>query len=549
MAKERLATIVPLPAPDADFRVLVDVLMDISRGVDLPSTFSAVAEGLARLARFDWLCITWLPPRGDGALVHASLSGRPEWLATTTEVGRTAGAVESWLLPESARLVNDALTCTAADEAQWPVPADIGPLISVPMPTGGGGSRSSASRARRRGAILLGRAHPRPFEPGLVSLLEPCAGQVAILLEKTEWLERFRTANAGLREQVGQLRAERSNLAEETVRSMPVPPSLQGRRAGEEVRWLAVDPPGIEAREIVERAAETDVGVLLHGESGTGKELMARTLHAKSAHARGPFVPVNVATLTPELVGSELFGHADGAFTGAQGKRRGLIEDARDGTLFLDEIGDMPLAVQPTLLRFLEDGMVRAVGENRPRSVRTRVVCATHRDLLADVVSGRFREDLYHRLAGIVVTLPPLRDRPGDQQLLVREFLRQFSDGRRTDLPASWWPAFRAYHWPGNVRELRNALRSVAAMSRGPDLEVRFLPQPLRGMVEHEAPPTTVGTSVTSDAYDGWTLAEVEREMVRRALEGNSGHRGRTAQSLGITPRALYDKIRRLGLG
>jgi len=550
MAKERLATIVPLPAPDADYRVLVEVLMDISKGVDLPSTFSAVAHGLARLTHFDWLCVTWLPPRGEATLVHASLSGRPEWLATTTELGSVSRSAEAWLLPDSARLVSDALTCDAADDPQWPVPVDIGPLITVPMPTSGGGSRTSGSRERRRGALLLGRASRRPFEPGLVSLLEPCAGHLAVLLEKTEWLERFRTANAGLRDQLGKLRAERTDPADATVRSMPVPASLKGRRAGDGPRWLAVDPQGLEALEVVERAAETDVGVLLHGESGTGKEMMARTLHRLSPNARGPFVPVNVATLTPELVGSELFGHADGSFTGARGKRRGLIEDARDGTLFLDEIGDMPLAVQPTLLRFLEDGLVRSVGENAQRAVRTRLVCATNRDLLADVVAGRFREDLYHRLAGIVVTLPTLRERPGDLQLLSREFLRQFSEGRRSDLPAAWWPAFREYHWPGNVRELRNALRSVTAMSRGPDLEVRFLPQPLRGMIEHEGPAdTTVSSPVGADAYDGWTLAEVERDMIRRTLAATGDHRGRTAQSLGITPRALYDKIRRLGLG
>jgi DNA-binding NtrC family response regulator len=550
MATKRLATIVPLPAPDADYRVLVEVLMELSRGVDLPSTFSAVAQGLARLTQFDWLCLTWAPPRGDGTLVHASLSGRPEWLATTSEVIDPGPAVNAWLLPESARVVSDALTCLASDAAQWPVPVDIGPLISVPMPPAAGGSRSSASRARQRGALLLGRAHPRPFEPGLVRLLEPCASHVAVLLEKTEWLERFRTANAGLREQLGQLRKERTDTAEATVRSISVPTSLKGRRAGDGPRWMAADPQGIEALEIVSRAAETDVAVLLCGESGTGKELMARSLHRLSANGRGPFVPVNVSVLTPELVASELFGHADGAFTGARGKRRGLIEDARNGTLFLDEIGEMPLAVQPTLLRFLEDGMVRPVGANTPCSVRTRLVCATNRDLLADIASGRFREDLYHRIAGIVVTLPPLRDRPADLLLLTREFLRQFSDGRRTKLPVSWWPAFRAHPWPGNVRELRNALRAVAAMSRGPDLEVRFLPQPLRRMIEHGDldESSKARSSSAVDAYDGWTLGEVEREMIRRALLASDGHRGRTAQGLGITPRTLYDKIKKLGL-
>ncbi len=547
MAKDRLATIVPLPAPDADYRVLVEVLRELSRGVDLASTFGAAATGLARLTQFDWMCFAWLPSRGEAPLLHASLSGRPEWLATSTVVERPLPEVAAWILPESARLVSDASACAAAERAQWPVPRDIGPLITVPMPAGGGGSRASASRERRRGALLLGRAGTRPFEPGLVTLLEPCAAHLGVLLEKTEWLERFRTANAELREQLGKLKAERTAPDAPTAPSMAVPSSLRNRKPGDGPRWMAVDTPGLEALEIVERAAPTDVGVLVHGESGTGKELIARTLHRLSARARGPFVPVNVATLTPELIGSELFGHAEGAFTGARSARRGLAVDADGGTLFLDEIGEMPLAMQPALLRFLEDGMVRPVGGNLARKVDVRLVCATNRDLLADVVAGRFREDLYHRIAPLVVELPALRDRPGDLALLACEFLKSETQGRRRDLPATWWPAFRAYHWPGNVRELKNAIAAVAALSRGPELESRFLPQPLRGMVEDRGT-STQPARTGDDAYSGWTLAEVEREMIRQALAHTGGHRGHTAQRLGITPRTLYDKIRRLGL-
>ena len=417
----------------------------------------------------------------------------------------------------------------------------------MPMPRSAGGSRSGGDREQRRGALILGRIGDRPFEPGLVSLLEPCAAHLAVLLEKTEWLERFRRANAELREQLGKLRARRGRgIGEATIPSMQVP---RGLRKGDrrKPRWIGVDPPGLEALEIVERAAETEVGVLLHGESGTGKELMARTLHAASRRRSRPFVAVNVATLTPELVGSELFGHTDGAFTGAQGSRRGLIEEAGGGTLFLDEIGDMPRAVQPTLLRFLEDGRIRPVGGNETRGVDVRIVCATHRDLEADVASGRFREDLYHRLAGIVVWLPPLRERPGDLRLLARSFLQELGEGRWSDLPAAWWPALAAWPWTGNVRELRNAIGSTAAMSRGPELEARFLPRGLREAVEGSATLRSEPVPGAS-SYDGWTLAEVEREMIRLALHATGGHRGKAAQRLGITPRALYDKVRRLGL-
>jgi DNA-binding NtrC family response regulator len=204
--------------------------------------------------------------------------------------------------------------------------------------------------------------------------------------------------------------------------------------------------------------------------------------------------------------------------------------------------------------------------------VSVRVVCATHRDLAAAIRDGEFREDLYHRLAGVVIDVPPLRDRPADLLPLAHRFLEQTSDGRRRELPPSWLPALRAWSWPGNVRELRNAVRAVAALSRGPNLEPRFLPQPLRGLVEEAVASTArelredipregaaVSTATALRAveaarppdeprveYDGWTLIEVEREMLRRALAACDGHRGRAAAQLGISPRALYDKIKRL---
>jgi len=376
-----------------------------------------------------------------------------------------------------------------------------------------------------------------------VELLGPCAAHVAVLLEKAEWLERFRTANGQLREQLERMKSASRRAAAPS--EAPTIPSMKVHRPAvpaEEPRWIAVDEPSVHALEVVKRAATTDVAVLLLGESGTGKELMARTLHRLSDRSSGPFVPVNVASLTSELVGSELFGHVPGAFTGASGPRRGLIEEASGGTLFLDEIGDMPASVQPTLLRFLEDGLVRPVGGNTPRSVDTRIVCATHRDLGAEVEGARFRTDLYHRLAGIVVQLPALRDRPGDLGRLTECFLKQESGGRRRELPRSWWPAFRTYDWPGNVRELRNVVRALVALSSGPELESCYLPELLRS---HLMGPLAQAAAPGGE-FDGWTLVEVERELVRRALEATGGHRGRAAERLGISPRTLYDKVRRL---
>ena len=528
MPASRLATLVPLPAPDGDYRVLVDVLVEISRGVDLTSTFRAAAQGVTRLTSFDWMGIAWRGPRAQQTTLHASLSGRPDWLATSQELDAGSGPLALWFLPELPRILGPNRPALAAEDPAWPVPGDINALITIPLPRTGGGSRARDDRSQRRGALLLGRTR-RAFEPGLVTLLEPVAAQLGVLLEKAEWVERFRATIAELRERM---------LDSVADRPLELP---RGPAAARSRDFVAQDPRALEALELVERAAATDLSVLLDGESGTGKELMARTLHALSPRRDKPFVAVNVAALTQELAGSELFGHRAGSFTGARGERKGLVEEAHGGTLFLDEVGDMPAALQPVLLRFLEEGELRRVGENQPRAVDARIVCATNRDLLADLVAGRFREDLYHRLAEVTVRLPPLRERPEDLALLTRRFLRDGSAGRYPELPESWWPAFRQYHWPGNVRELRNAMRSVGALSRGEQPETRFLPPPLRDALEGSRPRA-------ADPYPGWTLAEVERETIRKALLATDGHRGRAAARLGLAARSLYAKVRRYGL-
>lgn len=532
MATGRLATIVPLPGPDADYRQLVPVLREISRGVDLASTFRSLSLGLKRLMPFDWLAVARVG-KDDGPLkVHASLSGRPEWLAVTDEPPRLTLDAEAWLRPSAPRLSPSATRLAAARDPHWPVPGDIHCLLSMPLSGTGEGSR---------GALLLGRASDQPFEPHLAALLEPCAAHLGILLERIEWLEQFRRVNNELRNRVRELEAKRRSEAP-TVADMPV---VQRENAGPQPdAWVTRDPAGVALLDLVRRAAETDLPVLLIGESGTGKELLARTVHDRSPRADGPWVAVNVAALASELTPSEFFGHEAGSFTGARGRRKGLLEEADGGTLFLDELGDLPRSLQPLLLRFLEDGMVRPVGGNRARRVDVRVVAATNRELALDVAEGRFREDLYHRLAAVEARVPALRERPADLPDLARRFLREASSGRWTDLPNGWWPALRAHAWPGNVRELRNAMRAVALMSRG-RLEARFLPPTLAASVTQGGSPSSADAPVPQDEFDGWTLAEVEREMIRRALVATDGHRGRAAARLGITSRSLYDRIRR----
>lgn len=539
MASNHLATIVPLPAPDADYRLLVPVLREISRGVDLPSTFRAVAMGLRRVTRFDWLAIARRAKDEDPLSLHASLSGRPEWLAVTDELPNPSPALEAWLAPRVSRMSGGGARPSAAADSQWPVPGDIGALLAIPLPSPGDGSKS------RRGALILGRTGQRPFEPHLVSLLEPCVAHLGVLLERTEWLDQFRAVNKDLRTRVRDLEQKRRAEAP-TVSDMPVVrrdagDTLTGRF--EVDTWTTADPVGVDLLDLVRRAAETDLPVLLTGESGTGKELLARTVHDYSPRADGPWVALNVASLASDLTPSEFFGHEAGSFTGAKGHRRGLLEEADGGTLFLDELGELPRGLQPLLLRFLEDGMVRPVGGNRLRKVDVRIVAATNRDLVADVAAGRFREDLFHRIAAVEARVPPLRERPTDLPDLALRFLREASSGKWADLPAAWWPVLRAHPWPGNVRELRNAMRAVALMSRG-QLEARFLPPALAAALGPSSG-STADAPIPVDEFDGWTLAEVEREMIRRALVATDGHRGRAAARLGITSRSLYDRVRR----
>ncbi len=292
-------------------------------------------------------------------------------------------------------------------------------------------------------------------------------------------------------------------------------------------------------RALLDRAvpiAEADAPVVLFGETGAGKEVLARAIHANSSRRAKPFVAVNVAALPAELLESELFGHVKGAFTGALSSKRGLFEEADGGSLLLDEIGEMPLALQAKLLRVLQDGEVRRVGEVRPFSVDVRILCATHRDLRQAVRLHRFREDLYYRLKVFALTVPPLRERREDLEPLARMFLQ--GEGHASgELTAAARRTLETYRWPGNVRELVNAMRHGAALSRGGPVDVGHLPD---DVVHPLARP--VGDEPLRP------LAEVEREHVVRVLEACGGRQGDAARVLGIGRTTLWRKLRGLGL-
>jgi two-component system, NtrC family, response regulator HydG len=286
----------------------------------------------------------------------------------------------------------------------------------------------------------------------------------------------------------------------------------------------------------IERVARADASVLLLGESGTGKEVAARALHTLSPRHRGPFIEVHIAALPESTLESELFGHEKGSFTGADKRKAGLFELASGGTVFLDEIGELPLHVQPKLLRFLQERRYYRIGGTEPLSVDVRVVAATNRDLVADVKQGRFREDLYYRLDVVTITLPPLRERAGDVRLLARHLLaRKHAGSAITDEAVAMLETWR---WPGNVRELANTIERAVILADGGRIEARHLPE---RFIER----TPLSVVATTDGFD---LSANERQLIEQALVQAAGNKTKAAELLGITRRRLYSRLKLLGI-
>jgi transcriptional regulator with PAS, ATPase and Fis domain len=284
------------------------------------------------------------------------------------------------------------------------------------------------------------------------------------------------------------------------------------------------------------RVAESEASILLFGESGVGKELAARFIHARSTRPGGAFIVINCAAVPENLFESELFGHERGAFSGSVGLKKGLFELADGGTLFLDEVAEIPLGLQAKLLRVLETGEFRRVGGTHTLKADVRLVSATNRRLLDEVDEKRFRLDLYYRLAGIDVNLPPLRERRDDIPGLAAFLLKRLAGSRRPcRLDSAALAMLQAYEFPGNVRELRNLLQRAVLTCRNGVIRAADLP----------VPSATLPVQPSAQAQP---LAEVERAHIRALLDAHAGHRSRVAAALGITERTLYRKLKRYGL-
>jgi two-component system, NtrC family, response regulator AlgB len=358
----------------------------------------------------------------------------------------------------------------------------------------------SAIEAMRKGAFDY---LPKPFTPN----------QLRVALDRSDIVRGLRNRVAALEEQVGQLAPE--------------------------VELDTEEPAVRELLEIAFRVAPTEATILLRGESGTGKSVLARAMHARSKRANRPFVTVHCPSLSAELLESDLFGHVKGAFTGAVQDKTGKVEGADGGTLLLDEIGDLPLALQPKLLRLIQDRTYERVGEPAPRIANVRIMAATNRELEAEVRAGRFREDLFYRLNVIEIIVPPLRARLRDLFPLARHLLGFFAQ-QSGKAVGGFTPeaeaALKAYAWPGNIRELRNAVERGVILS----------PDGLVGL-EHLPGQLTAGVSTHIELGGPVTLDELEAEHIRRVI-ASSPSLDEAARILGIDPSTLYRKRKRTAL-
>ena len=292
----------------------------------------------------------------------------------------------------------------------------------------------------------------------------------------------------------------------------------------------------LKLKKMIMQVAGSDASVLIQGETGTGKELVARAIHYHSPRSGQPFVPVDCASISETVMGSELFGHVKGAFTGAHETTKGLIRSADKGTLFLDEVGELPLAMQGKLLRAIQEKEVRPVGSSQSHQVDVRILAATNRNLEEEVNQGRFRQDLYFRLNVVVLGVPSLASRLDDIPLLTRYFIQQFATpvSSVNHLHDEALICMNAYDWPGNVRELENVIRRAVAMGQG------------QGIMPHDLPDSIYSvqpTSANADELNKDSLAAFELAAIRNALIKSGGHRKRAARILGIGEATLYRKL------
>ncbi len=422
-------------------------------------------------------------------------------------------------------------------------------LVDLSLPDGSGLSliRDTPRERAREFVVLTGHGDVK-------TVLQALRHQVFDYLMKPLELSELRNTLARVRKAHDSSRPSLLAASVQPTKTAVWSPGADGVPAGHAAMpmMLGRSPAMQRAQALLDRVAGSEITVLIQGESGTGKEVAARYLHEHSARAAAPFVALNCATVSPNLIASELFGHEKGSFTGAHRQHRGIFERAGNGTLLLDEITEMPLDLQATLLRALETGTIVRVGGDREIPVNVRVVAATNRDPLRYVEEGRFRLDLYYRLQVFPIVLPPLRERGTDLLVLAEHFLEVFSgpEARARGLSAAALGALLRHNWPGNVRELRNVIERACLLSSEviePDhLLLPEVPTELNGRALAIARvPTAPLPATDSPLAVPPRLRDAEREMIMQTLDRHDGNKTRAAAELGISVKTLYNKLKR----
>lgn len=411
-------------------------------------------------------------------------------------------------------------------------------LVDLSLPDGSGMSliRDTPRDRAREFVVLTGHSD-------IKTVLQALRHQVFDYLMKPLELSELRNT-------LSRVRKARDSSRAEPEPAPQSPPTRSFEAAPPPVMMLGRSPAMQHVQGLLDRVAGSEITVLIQGESGTGKEVAARYLHEHSVRSSGPFVAINCATVSPNLIASELFGHEKGSFTGAHRQHQGIFERAEQGTLLLDEIAEMPLDLQATLLRALETGTIMRVGGDREIPVNVRIIAATNRDPLRDVEAGRFRLDLYYRLQVFPITLPPLRDRGADLLTLAEYFVAYFSgqSGSLRSLSTEAMSALLRHPWPGNVRELRNVMERACLLSTG-RIEASHLLLTMGGpapATQLSAPPPAESELVRSPRpTQSGRLRDAEREHIMHAMKLHGGNRTRAAAELGISVKTLYNKLKR----
>ena len=330
--------------------------------------------------------------------------------------------------------------------------------------------------------------------------------------------------------QIGQARLTFEGQSAEDIAEQP------GRYGG----MIGVSPPMRRVFRLIEKLADADAPVLVHGDSGSGKELVARALHDVSVRKKGPFLALNCGALASSIIETELFGHDKGAFTGASADKKGAFEAAQNGTLFLDEVGEMPLELQPKLLRALEARTVRRVGGTTEIPINTRIIAATHRNLRKLVEQRLFREDLFHRLYVLTIHIPPLQKRPEDVLPLARHFLRIQAPGRDLTFTKAAEALFQTYAWPGNVRELKNVILRAVLLGEGTSIDENDLEFSSDAFGQGARKKSAVATVRKAD--------KINRERILEVLAQTKGNRAEAARILGLSKSTFHDRLRRFAI-